>query len=785
MIQPQEIYEQETVRYRPSQDVQNAATILNNFIGVEQTTIAQPIPITDSPQILSRTEINSQDAGIPDDHDCTRCAATAACGFLNLAQENGGNNPLMNRIKAVQELRISNPDFLNSVDAESLIKEKMEVFQRSTTTSDTQTAQTTDVDKPIPKQGKISLPAHFLKPEKQYTPEELQEQSNRLSSSSTKETTIEASLGQTNQSVKTMSETISQEQKLTRPAPKIPKSAIVDSESHQSLTSPEPQPIQSPSPGPKPEPKPVTETHLPYTISTVADKKPVAEATAPNHRSVIQDEEVTSPVNEINIQPVKIPNMLQSSTEAPQVINIPTEINIKSILSEKTIRVQGNNDTVIHPPIADGTPKISVQDEQNISVVSPREVPKDITDASVDIVIPFAQYKDNKTSSTEQIQPTDNDNINLPIEPITPDNTNSPANTFTEATQVINIPETVKTLTLPRLDVTNKIIFHFDNQHEIDSQQSQKTEENQIVTMADELSMRISIDESTEPAFKPDLTTEELSPAHLVEKTDIYDSPQDETTVSVYLHENDNVTFTNKEDNILNPETKNPMEVKPVVTDFSVLTLDEAISMPNRLPVLLDEPTEVMNESDEFSPPPVRLTSNEQNLQETITMYLEETFTENQEYPVAILTVIETALEADIQPDQKSSTTTVPESPQQSNDKNEYTMMPMNQKGMEKIFIISNFIQELIRSVPREQVNLPDSNREVLKGIVAEITPEELRNDPLQVNDNAALIVWFVLQVFILLPKIQLHLIQKNKQTLHKSDITQLIYSSVQFSATT
>lgn len=114
---------EEQLQERESADVTNAAHILGKTMGVS----LDGIPSFMKPQEIPG--LPKQQEGIPADHDCTICAVTAACGFFSEAQKNGGNNPLMRRLQAVQELTKSNPDILKGPDAESLIRERMDALK--------------------------------------------------------------------------------------------------------------------------------------------------------------------------------------------------------------------------------------------------------------------------------------------------------------------------------------------------------------------------------------------------------------------------------------------------------------------------------------------------------------------------------------------------------------------------------------------------------------------------------------------------------------------------------
>jgi len=121
-----ETMREEQLQTRESVDITNAAHILGRTLGV---------PLDGAPPFMKPQDIPGlpNQEGIPSDHDCTICAATAACGFFSEAQKNGGDNPMMRRLKAVQELTKSSPDLLKGPDAEHLIREKMAALKTQAT----------------------------------------------------------------------------------------------------------------------------------------------------------------------------------------------------------------------------------------------------------------------------------------------------------------------------------------------------------------------------------------------------------------------------------------------------------------------------------------------------------------------------------------------------------------------------------------------------------------------------------------------------------------------------
>lgn len=148
-----ETINEEQLQIRETADVTNAAHILGKTLGIQ---------IDGAPSFMRTQEIPGlpkQQEGIPDNHDCTICAATAACGLFNKVQENGGNNPLMRRLKAVQELTKSDPDLMKGPDAEHLIREKMEALKLQAAE-----VAVTQTERPIPKK-EVPKPAEVIKSE--------------------------------------------------------------------------------------------------------------------------------------------------------------------------------------------------------------------------------------------------------------------------------------------------------------------------------------------------------------------------------------------------------------------------------------------------------------------------------------------------------------------------------------------------------------------------------------------------------------------------------------------
>lgn len=110
-----EIRQREAAPILQNQDVTTAAIILNNVLGA-------PLPQ------LALNLATPKDQPIPMGHDCTRCAATATCSLLNKAAENEGNNPIMDRINAINLIKNEDPEFIQRAtpeDRESLIRAKM------------------------------------------------------------------------------------------------------------------------------------------------------------------------------------------------------------------------------------------------------------------------------------------------------------------------------------------------------------------------------------------------------------------------------------------------------------------------------------------------------------------------------------------------------------------------------------------------------------------------------------------------------------------------------------
>jgi len=100
-----------------NKDTVTAAVILSNVLGPPL-----PKPLADL--------IVLKDRSVPLGHDCTRCAAVSTCSLLNKAAENNGDNPIAKRIKAINEIKMENPDFFaqaNPEEREAIIKEKMTV----------------------------------------------------------------------------------------------------------------------------------------------------------------------------------------------------------------------------------------------------------------------------------------------------------------------------------------------------------------------------------------------------------------------------------------------------------------------------------------------------------------------------------------------------------------------------------------------------------------------------------------------------------------------------------
>ncbi|MFA9288731.1 MAG: hypothetical protein ACEQSA_02530 [Weeksellaceae bacterium] len=68
--------------------------------------------------------------GIPANHDCTICIVDAtSCTLLQIAQENDGNNPFNQRMKAVELLKTEDPNVLARANREALIQQKMQEIQ--------------------------------------------------------------------------------------------------------------------------------------------------------------------------------------------------------------------------------------------------------------------------------------------------------------------------------------------------------------------------------------------------------------------------------------------------------------------------------------------------------------------------------------------------------------------------------------------------------------------------------------------------------------------------------
>lgn len=110
-----EVRQQEVAPMSQNQDVTTAAVILNNVLG-------SPLPRQ------AMDFVTPTDQPIPMGHDCTRCAAVSTCSFLNKATENGGNNPIMDRINAISLLKGDDLEFMQrttSEEREALIREKM------------------------------------------------------------------------------------------------------------------------------------------------------------------------------------------------------------------------------------------------------------------------------------------------------------------------------------------------------------------------------------------------------------------------------------------------------------------------------------------------------------------------------------------------------------------------------------------------------------------------------------------------------------------------------------
>lgn len=126
-----------------SADVNAAASILSRVIG-------PPLPKQTLDQIAP--PLTGQ---IPSGHDCTRCAAVSSCSLLNMAAENDGDNPIMRRMKAINLLKLENPDFMNNKsdkEREAVIREKMSSFGRVTV------RQEAEPEPEKPKAGKEQSP---------------------------------------------------------------------------------------------------------------------------------------------------------------------------------------------------------------------------------------------------------------------------------------------------------------------------------------------------------------------------------------------------------------------------------------------------------------------------------------------------------------------------------------------------------------------------------------------------------------------------------------------------
>ena len=84
--------------------------------------------VTNNPATKEQLDLVFPKGDIPAGHNCLLCGAVATCGLLNKVSENNGDNPIAKRIKAIQELKQTDPYFMEKVDEEtreSLIRQKM------------------------------------------------------------------------------------------------------------------------------------------------------------------------------------------------------------------------------------------------------------------------------------------------------------------------------------------------------------------------------------------------------------------------------------------------------------------------------------------------------------------------------------------------------------------------------------------------------------------------------------------------------------------------------------
>ncbi len=231
-----ETMREEQLQERESADVTNAAHILGKTLGV---------PVDGVPSFMQRPDIPGlpkQQEGIPPDHDCTICAATAACGFFSEAQKNGGNNPLMRRLQAVQELTKSSPDLMKGPDAENLIRERMEVLKIQAEAVDTAPSEAP------PTKPEVVKPAAAVKQEPAQIVKEV-----AINTSSTPKETLPATpeVTSTPQPVKSdLKTTVTQFEEKVQPTPVIEKqrAETATSSADVSAKSDTATPAQSPTP---------------------------------------------------------------------------------------------------------------------------------------------------------------------------------------------------------------------------------------------------------------------------------------------------------------------------------------------------------------------------------------------------------------------------------------------------------------------------------------------------------------------------------------------------------
>lgn len=122
----QEITKREELDDHSRQDVTNAAILLGKAMGVPEDTLLQQTSFTEASRFVSDAaklaDVKEPNKSVPEGHDCTICPVVS-CSLLDLARN---NSIFAKRIQAIQELKLSNPDFLQGDNPEQLIKAKME-----------------------------------------------------------------------------------------------------------------------------------------------------------------------------------------------------------------------------------------------------------------------------------------------------------------------------------------------------------------------------------------------------------------------------------------------------------------------------------------------------------------------------------------------------------------------------------------------------------------------------------------------------------------------------------